>query len=376
MDFDFSTNEKGLFKQLESALRDLTTDRDFEGTTMRPDLDAALDRLAALPPYLSLAVTDVSTESGTAALLAAMERVAATSPSLCLAVESSTRVLGRALAEHGSDQQKEWWLDPMIEGRHLGALALSETTMNVVNDPLTTSGELHDGSYRVTGHKGLVVNATVADVFGVVGLVNGNPALFLIKKDRDGLTIDDPLGTAGFQGASIAPITLDHCTVPTDDVVILESEGTLLSNLKRWENLVMIGIALGLMKRSFEVAKQHARTHATGGRPIIKYQEVSFKLAEMLTLYQTSQLLAFRAGWALDAGESEADGLVECAKVFCTESAEQVSSAALSVLSAAGFVTPNPVENAYRCAKYLQIAGTSSEIARVHIGDDALTRWG
>jgi len=375
MDFDFSADEKALLKQLGVALGELSTGRDLEGGDPRENLDAAFDALGGVQPYPGLCL-EATTPSGTSALLAAVELVASTSPSLCLALESSLRVYGRAIADLGNDEQKEWWLDRVIEGAHVGALALSEATMNVVNDPLTTRGEREGNTFRVSGHKGFVVNAPVADVFAVAGLVDDAEALFMMKRDTPGLTVGERLTTSGFRGAAIASVTLDGCEVHSDDVLFIGDGGSLLSLLRRAEDLALIGIGLGLMKRSIDAAKKHARAHKTGGRPIVKYQEVSFKLAEVLTLYQTSQLLAYRAAWTMDSGSDEAGALVDCAKVFCAESAEQVASAALQILSTAGIVSPNPVEEAFRCAKVLQIAGTSSEIARVQVGDDTLARWG
>lgn len=142
--------------------------------------------------------------------------------------------------------------------------------------------------------------------------------------------------------------------------------------LRQWEDQVLLGASLGLSKTAFESARDYAKSHKSGGKPIIAYQEVGFKLAEMLTLFQTAQLLAYRTAWNLDTAAAEADELVDCAKVFCTEAAEQIASEALKILGGAGFTAGNPVEQAYRCAKYGQIAGTSTEIARVNIGDAAL----
>jgi alkylation response protein AidB-like acyl-CoA dehydrogenase len=84
-------------------------------------------------------------------------------------------------------------------------------------------------------------------------------------------------------------------------------------------------------------------------------------------------LLAFRAGWASDAKDRDALDLTNCAKVFCAESAEKVAGSALQILSGAGYVAPNPAERAFRNSKYSCIAGTSSEIARMEIGDAALS---
>ena len=87
---------------------------------------------------------------------------------------------------------------------------------------------------------------------------------------------------------------------------------------------------------------------------------------------QTARLLVFRAAWMAETGEDEADTLVHCAKVFCTESAEDVNSKALQILGETGFVGKNPAEQGYRNARYLQIAGTASELSRMKIGDRLL----
>ena len=95
-------------------------------------------------------------------------------------------------------------------------------------------------------------------------------------------------------------------------------------------------------------------------------------MAEMLTLLHTAQLLAYRAAWMVETGDREAGVLVHCAKVFSSESAEEVASSALQILGGKGYVQGNPAEEGYRNAKYLRIAGTSSEISRMKIGDEVL----
>jgi len=82
--------------------------------------------------------------------------------------------------------------------------------------------------------------------------------------------------------------------------------------------------------------------------------------------------LAYRTAWMVENEPKEAESQVLCAKVFCTESAEQVASEALKIFGGFGYVSGNIAEQVYRCAKYGQVAGTSTEIARVKIGDSAL----
>ena len=126
------------------------------------------------------------------------------------------------------------------------------------------------------------------------------------------------------------------------------------------------------MKQSMDEAKDFAKRHESGGKPIITYQEVGFKLAEMFTLFQTSQLLAYRAAWMDETGDREAVVVAHCAKVFCGESAEKIASEALQILGIKGFTSDNPAEEGFRNAKYLQIAGTSTEISRMKIAEGVL----
>jgi alkylation response protein AidB-like acyl-CoA dehydrogenase len=94
----------------------------------------------------------------------------------------------------------------------------------------------------------------------------------------------------------------------------------------------------------------------------------------MLTLLQTAQLLTYRAGWLYRASDPEAATVILCAKVFGSEASEQVSTLAMQIMAGRGYISGNPVERAYRDAKFAALAGTTSEIARMSIAADLLTR--
>jgi alkylation response protein AidB-like acyl-CoA dehydrogenase len=251
-------------------------------------------------------------------------------------------------------------------------VALSEDSLNVDNDPLKTTG-IFDGDFlNITGDKTYVVNGPVADQVAVAGLMNGRLALFIIDQRSGGLAAGEPFSTLGYGGTAISRISLNNCRISMDQVIGPFEDRSVLDTLRLWENQILLGASLGLMKAAFESARDYAKTHRSGGKPIIAYQEVAFKLSEMLTLLQTSQLFAYRAAWTLETSPKEAESLMWCAKVFCTEAAEKVSGYSLQILAGSGFISGNPSEIAYRCAKYGQIAGTSTEISRVKIGDAAL----
>jgi alkylation response protein AidB-like acyl-CoA dehydrogenase len=202
--------------------------------------------------------------------------------------------------------------------------------------------------------------------------MDGKSAIFMVQKGTEGLIIEERMSLVGYDGMAVSGIRLDNCLVDAANVIGPFDNKDIAAQVRMWENQVLIGASLGLMKASFEAARDYAKSHKSGGKPIIAYQEVGFKLAEMLTLFQTSQLFAYRAVWNAMNNPKDADSFILCSKVFLTESAEQVASAALQILAGSGYRAGNAAERAFRCSKYLQIAGTSTEISRVKIGDAAM----
>lgn len=369
MDFDFCEAEKSLFQDIHSRISGYAQGRNLE--LQDPSIRQDALRILAETPYLRLGLEE-SKAFGPIALMGAMETLSALSPSLYLTIETSTRLFGRILAAWGSPLQKERWLKPLMEGKWLGAVALSEDCLNVDYDPLKTTGTQEGDFLTVTGEKTYVVNGPVADWIAVAGLLNNRPALFILDQGTAGFETGEPFRTLGYDGAVISRLSLGGCRIPADHVIGPFEDRSALDALRLWENQILLGASLGLMKAAFESARNYAKTHQSGGKPIIAYQEVAFKLSEMLTLLQTSQLFAYRTAWTLGASPKEAESLMWCAKVFCTEAAEKVSGYSLQILAGTGYISGNPAEIAYRCAKYGQIAGTSTEIARVNIGDTAL----
>ena len=373
MNYDFSEKEQTFITDIEScvtrfAVKNESGYRDL--AAVEKGLREALQELVPSGyPALGCGVGDV----GTHTLAAAMEKVAAAAPSLFLGIEMGCRMFGRVLNTWGQTPDlKEDLLGQVRQGRVIGAVALSEETLNVENQPLETCGIKDGGQIMVSGCKSFVVNGPIADWIAVAGSFEEKAALFVIEKDTPGMVIGERLETVGYRGAAICEIIFDDCRLTEARMIAGLDFREMLSQLKLWENQILIGASLGALKSAFEAARDFAKVHRTGGKPAIAYQSVAFKLSEMLTLYQTAQLFAWRAAWVYDAQPKAAESLTWCAKVFCTEAAEKVAGYAQQILSKTGLLAGNPAERAYRNTKLGQICGTSTEIARVKIGDHVL----
>lgn len=374
MNYDFTPLETALFADVATALKNLPADADPDSrqAVLDKDLLCRITGCLAQTSYLRLGLEPVADLNGHLTLMGAMEALACRSPSAYLAVEASTRLFGRAVAGWGDTARKARWLKPVLAGDLIGALALSETFTHSANQSLSTCGEKHGQQVTVTGAKQYVINAPVADWIAVAGMLEERFALFFIQSTTPGLFIDTPLETMGYEGTAISHIRLDGCRIDADQVICPNNGQNVPEMLKMWENQILLGAALGISGAAFETARDFAKTHKSDGKPVIAHQEMGFKLAEMFTLLQTAQLLAYRTAWTMETNPVEARELMWCAKVFCIESAEQICSQALQVMGSAGCVEGNRAQTAYRCAKYNQVTGTSTEIARVKIGDAEL----
>ena len=375
MNFEFSEPELDLFQKVSATMQSLNRKQNLEAVDQEAVLANMRSALSALAPlgYLHLGIAPHPTGlEGLLTLMRAMEDVALAAPSVFLGVEVSTRLFGRLVGTWGSAEQKDRWLSSLLEGQGIGSVALSEASLNIDNDPLNTTVRLEGDFAILEGGKTYVVNAAIADWIAVAGLIDRQPAFLIVEKNTPGLKITHRLATLGYEGAVINALAFDRCRLPRHHIIGPFSDLPVLETVRLWENQVLLGASLGLMRAALQAAQTYANDHHTGNKPIIAYQEVAFKLAEMLTLLQTAQLLAYRTAWTADQTPAEAVALTLCAKVFCTEAAEKVASSALQILAGAGFTCGNPAERAYRCAKYGQIAGTSTEIARVKIGDAAM----
>lgn len=320
--------------------------------------------------YLSAGIDDKA--DAAVKMMAAMQAFAAADPDTFFPLEISTRVVGRIVAGYGQAGQRKTFLDPIVNGRSIAALALCEKTMNIVNEPLRAEGRPDGDQVLVSAKKQYVVNGPVADWIAVVGNFQEASAVFLIPRGTQGLACGEAQRVFGKRHLPMGTIVADNCRIPVENVIAVKKPGELLGRIRLWENQVCIAESVGLMKAALETAKTHAKSHVTGEKPLIAYQEVAFKLAEMLTLVQTSELMSYKAVWLEASGDREAFTFNDCAKVFCTESAETVAGSALNILAGSGLSGDNPAETAWLSSKYCQVAGTSSEIARVQIGDATL----
>jgi len=306
-------------------------------------------------------------------LAVALEEIAAGDGATSTIVSVQNSVVCGPIAAFGTDAQKEKYLKPLASGAKLGCFCLSEPHVGSDAAAITTRAERRGDDYALNGVKQFITSgkhADVAIVFAVTDRSAGKKGIsaFIVDTATPGYIaarLEDKLGQ---HASDTAQIVFEDCRVPAANLLGREGDGyhIALANLETGR----IGIAaqsVGMARAAFEAALAYARERKSFGKPIIEHQAVNFRLADMATEIEVARQMVWHAAALRDAGEPclrEAS----MAKLFASEMAERVCSAAIQVHGGYGYVADFPVERIYRDVRVCQIYEGTSDIQRLVIG--------
>jgi len=277
------------------------------------------------------------------------------------------------LMAYGNADQKQRFLKPLARGEMLGAFCLTEPHVGSEAGGLKTTAVREGGDYVLNGVKQFITsgkNGDVAIVMAVTDKAAGKKGIsaFLVPTSAPGYVVARIEDKMGQHASDTAQINLDGCRVPAANRLGEEGEGLkiALSGLEGGR----IGIAsqsVGMARAAFEAALAYSKERVAFGQPIFGHQAVQFKLADMATQIEAARQLIHHAASLKDAGRpclKEA----AMAKLFASEMAERVCSAAIQVFGGYGYVSDFPVERIYRDVRVCQIYEGTSEVQKILIG--------
>jgi alkylation response protein AidB-like acyl-CoA dehydrogenase len=314
------------------------------------------------------------TGTGALMLCLAIEEIAkaCASSALILAVQD-LGTLPIRLA--GSDELQERVLPRFASGEWLAAFALSEPDAGSDPGAMRTRAEPAAGGWVINGTKNWISNASVAGAY-VVFAVTDAPApassgitAFLVEAGSPGFAVAKLEHKMGMRGSPTGALTFDDVFVPDANVVGAPGEGFKVA--MRTLDHSRLGIAaqaLGIAQGATDHAVAYARERVAFGKPIAALQGIQFKLADMETRTAAARELLYRAAAMADSGDPGLGKHSAMAKLFCSDTAMDVTVEAVQVLGGYGYVTDYPVERMMRDAKLTQIYEGTNEIQRVVIG--------
>jgi butyryl-CoA dehydrogenase len=310
--------------------------------------------------------------AGHVALALAIEEVAAGDGACSTIMSVHNSVACMPILKFGSEQQKERFLRPMARGELLGAFALTEPQAGSDAANIRTRAARDGGDYVLNGVKQFITsgkNGQIALTFAVTDAAAGKHGIsaFIVPTDTPGYTVTRVEEKMGQRASDTVQITFEDMRIAEDLRLGAEGEGykIALSNLEGGR----IGIAsqsVGMARSAYETALAYAKEREAFGKPIIEHEAVAFRLADMATEIDAARLLVLRAAALRDQG---APCLKEAsmAKLFASEMAERVCSAAIQVLGGYGYVTDFPVERIFRDVRVSQIYEGTSDVQRIVI---------
>ena len=302
----------------------------------------------------------------------AIEEIAAGDGACSTVLSVNNSVVCGPLLKYGSDYLKEKYLRPLASGEMLGCFCLTEPQAGSDAAALRARAVKEGDEYVLNGTKQFITSGKygqVAIVFAVTDPAAGKRGIsaFIVPTDNPGYKVASIEEKMGQHASDTAQIFFDNCRIPVDHLIGKEGEGykIALSNLESGR----IGIAaqsVGMARAAYEAALAYAKERESFGKPIIKHQAVAFRLADMATQLEAAHLMVMNAATLRDAGKP---CLKEAcmAKLFASEAAEKICSAALQVHGGYGYLKDFPVERIYRDVRITQIYEGTSDIQRIVI---------
>ena len=287
------------------------------------------------------------------------------------------------LQMHGTPEQQARYLPAMARGEQRAALCLTEPHAGSDAQRIRTTAVRRGDHYVVNGSKMFITNARTATIYSLVAKTepNADPpykgiSLFAAEKDAPGVTVGRQLDKLGYKGVETCEVSFEDFRVPAGNLVGgVEGRGfaQVMSGLEVGR-INIAARAVGVAQAAFEDAIRYAQQRRTFGKPICEHQAIQLKLADMATKIEAARLLTRQAAAMKDRGE-RVDVEAGMAKLFASETCQEVSLEAMRILGGYGYVKEFPVERYYRDAPLMIIGEGTNEIQRLVIARSLVQRY-
>jgi hypothetical protein len=340
----------------------------------------AIDELGKLG-FMGMNVPEAWDGAGadTVSMALALEEIAAGDGSVSTVMAVHNSVGCMPIHRFGSSEQKERFLRPMARGEKLGAFCLTEPAVGSDAGAIKTRARKDGNKWVLNGTKQFITSGSTADVavvFAVTDPEAGKKGIsaFVVPTDAPGYKVARKERKLGQRASDTCQIVFEDLVLTPDLLLGEEGQGykIALANLEGGR----IGIAaqaIGMARAAFEAALAYAKERDAFGKKIVEHQAVGFRLADMATQIKAAELMTLHAAELKDAGKpclQEAS----MAKLYASEIAEQVCSAALQVHGGYGYLEDYPVERIYRDVRVCQIYEGTSDVQRLVIARQLAAR--
>ncbi|WP_323763392.1 isovaleryl-CoA dehydrogenase [Marinovum sp.] len=311
----------------------------------------------------------------------AVEEIARASASVSLSYGAHSNLCVNQIKLNGTAEQKQKYLPRLVSGEHVGALAMSEAGAGSDVVSMKLKAEKRNDHYRLNGNKFWITNGPDADTLVVYAKTDpeaGSKGItaFLIEKEMKGFSTSKHFDKLGMRGSNTAELVFEDVEVPFDNILGEEGRGVrvLMSGLD-YERVVLAGIGTGIMAACLDEIMPYMAERKQFGQPIGSFQLMQGKLADIYTKMNSARAYVYEVAKACDRGEVTRQDAAACC-LYASEEAMVVAHQAVQAMGGAGFMNETPVSRIFRDAKLMEIGAGTSEIRRMLIGREMMSKMG
>jgi butyryl-CoA dehydrogenase len=284
------------------------------------------------------------------------------------------------LSNYGTDEQKDRYLRPILDGRKVGAIGLSEPNAGSDAANIATRATLEGDRWIIDGSKTFISNSGT-EVTGpvVIAAVTGTRpdgrkeiSNFIVPNGTPGFSYGRKLRKIGWCASSTYELYFERCAIPAANLLGERGAGLRQTLAQISTGRILIGaLALGILQGSLDRSIAYMKERRAFGKPIAEFQALQFKIADMAAHAHAARLMLYDAAALKDAGV-RFDQQASMAKLFATERAMEAAHQALQIHGGYGVMSEYPVSRAFGDAKVLEIVEGTSEIQRMIISRNLL----
>ena len=276
------------------------------------------------------------------------------------------------ILQFGNEAQKKKWLPKLASAEHIGAWGLTEHNTGSDAGGMSTTAVKDGNEWVINGAKNFITHAISGDVAVVIvrtgekGDSHGMSA-FVVEKGTPGFSSGKKEDKLGMRASETAELVFDNCRIPEENLLGEVGDGFIQAmKVLDGGRISIAALSIGIAKGAYKAALKYSKERVQFGKPISEHQAIAFKLADMATEIDTSELLVYAAAEKKNKGQKMTkEGAM--AKYYASEMCVKVANEAVQIFGGYGYTKDFPVEKFYRDAKLCTIGEGTSEIQRVVI---------
>ncbi len=309
--------------------------------------------------------------------IAIIEEISKVDPAIGLSIAAHNSLCTNHILEFGDEAQKARWLPRLAHGEWIGAWGLTEHNTGSDAGGMNTTARKDGDHWVLNGAKNFITHGISGDIAVVIartgekGDSRGMTA-FVVEKGTPGFSSGKKEDKLGMRASETAELIFDQCRIPDANRLGPVGDGFIQSMKILDGGRISIGaLSLGVAKGAYEAALKYSQERVQFGKPISQFQGISFKLADMATEIEASELLVHKAASLKNMGKPVTRNSA-MAKMFASEVCVRVANEAVQIHGGYGYTKDFPVEKFYRDAKLCTIGEGTTEIQKLVIAKNIL----